>query len=261
VSTVFLPSPNRASRNGTRIDHLVVHWMSGTLAGTDATFRNPDSQVSAHYAVEGTVIHQYVNDKETAWHAGDRAENQRSIGIEHSAAPGRAATQATIDTSVALMTRLCLKYDISPDHIYPHKRFTATQCPGTLPVAAMVARVRANLALKPAPPPPEPVPVPEESFMADLTLTNPLTKDSASATTGLNSVWFYSVASYGLLKEMAAKTGVTVDESAIVSGVVESLAGPLTAAITAVVSVGGSPDEVAAAVVQRLRDMFTTVTP
>lgn len=153
----FLNSPNHASRNGVKVTDIVLHWMAGNLAGCDATFRNAARQTSAHYGVENTTVHQYVQDADVAWHSGDWNENQRSIGIEHSAQPGRDASPATIATSVSLIVSLCRKYGIDPSHIYPHKKFYNTQCPGTLPIAAMVASVRAQLG-KPAPAPaPKPV--------------------------------------------------------------------------------------------------------
>jgi hypothetical protein len=142
----FLNSPNHASRNGVKITDIVLHWMDGTLAAADATFANAAHQTSAHYGIEGTVIHQYVALSETAWHCGDKPENQRSIGIEHSADPKRPASASTIATSVALITALCRKYNIDPSHIYPHKKFYPTQCPGTLPIADIIVRVRAQLA-------------------------------------------------------------------------------------------------------------------
>jgi len=157
----FLNSPNHASRNGVKITDIVLHWMAGNLAGCDATFKNAARQTSAHYGIEGTTVHQYVQDSDVAWHSGDWNENQRSIGIEHSAAPGRDASPATIATSVALIVSLCRKYGISPDHIYPHKKFFNTACPGTLPIADIIARVRAQLG-KPAPTP-QPVPAPVKS--------------------------------------------------------------------------------------------------
>jgi len=147
MTVTFLPSPFfTAGRAGATITDIVLHWMDTTLAGADAEFTHGSRQVSAHYGIEGTVVHQYVHDADTAWHAGDRAENQRSIGIEHSADPNRPASTATISTSVTLIVGLCRKYSIDPSHIYPHKKFYATACPGTLPIADIIARVRAQLA-------------------------------------------------------------------------------------------------------------------
>ena len=147
MTITFLPSPYfAAGRQGAKIDSIVVHWMDGTLATTDAEFTHGSRRVSAHYGIEDGMVHQYVHDADTAWHAGDWGENTRSIGIEHSAQPGRDATPATISTSVALMATLCRQYGIDPGRIFPHSKFYATQCPGTLPIGGMVAAVRAQLA-------------------------------------------------------------------------------------------------------------------
>jgi peptidoglycan hydrolase-like protein with peptidoglycan-binding domain len=51
---------------------------------------------------------------------------------------------------------LCRKFGIDPSHIYPHQRFYATDCPGTLPLASMVAQVRAQLGHPQPPAPPLP---------------------------------------------------------------------------------------------------------
>ena len=154
MTTTFLASPYfTPGRGGAKITDIVVHWMATTLAGADATFTNSTRRVSAHYGIENGTVHQYVRESDTAWHAGDWAENCRSIGIEHSAQPGRDASTATVATSVALIVSLCRRYGIDPSHVYPHSRFTATQCPGTLPVADIAARVRARLAAPITPPP------------------------------------------------------------------------------------------------------------
>jgi hypothetical protein len=153
----FLPAKYFTTGREAKITDIVLHWMATNLAGCDATFTSGNREASAHYGIEGEVIHQYVRDADTAWHCGDRAENHRSIGIEHSAQPGRDATPATIATSVSLITALCRKYGISPNHIYPHKKFFNTACPGTLPIADIVVRVTAQLGYptNPAPTTPE----------------------------------------------------------------------------------------------------------
>jgi hypothetical protein len=145
MTITFLPSPYFTPGRPGAITDIVLHWMDTTLAGADAEFVHGSRQVSAHYGIEDATVHQYVHDADTAWHAGDRAENQRSIGIEHSADPNRPASSTTIATSVTLIVGLCRQYGIDPSHIYPHKRFYATACPGTLPIADIIARVRAQL--------------------------------------------------------------------------------------------------------------------
>src|SRR5271166_959556 len=60
----------------------VLHIMEGTLAGTDSWFKNPSSQVSAHFGIgkDGTV-YQWVDTAFVAWHVA--SDNGFAIGIEH----------------------------------------------------------------------------------------------------------------------------------------------------------------------------------
>lgn len=141
VPAVYFTSPREA-----RVDLVVLHWMATTLAGADATFTGGRRKASAHYGIEGRIVHQYVKEQDAAWHSGDRAVNHRSIGVEHSAGPGRPATEATITESIILCTDLCRRYGLDADAIRQHNDYAATQCPGTLPVARIRQGVRANLA-------------------------------------------------------------------------------------------------------------------
>src|SRR5258708_16852944 len=79
----------------------IVHIMQGTLAGTDAWFRDPISTVSAHFGVgkDGTVI-QWVNTEDTAWHAV--AANHKSIGVEHEGFSGEPLTHLQLQATAEL---------------------------------------------------------------------------------------------------------------------------------------------------------------
>lgn len=142
----WIGSPNYATgRQGYPIDRIVLHWMDGELASTDVTFQDTTRQTSAHYGIEDGVIHQYVHEGDTAYHARDWDMNLRSIGIEHSADPNRPASDATLNTSAALIADICKRYSIpcDRDHIRRHSEVIATQCPGTLPVDDLVNRANA----------------------------------------------------------------------------------------------------------------------
>lgn len=143
----FVPSPNYTpGRQGKAVKYVVIHWMVGTLSSTDAVFKNSATQTSAHYGIENTKVHQYVKEGNTAYHAGNWNANLQSIGIEHSAAPGRPATNATYNTSIKLIADICKRYKLNPDKaIVPHKKFTATQCPGTMDLNRIKAGVKAKL--------------------------------------------------------------------------------------------------------------------
>lgn len=162
-SALFLPTPYQtAGRQGSQITDIVLHWMAGTLAATDAEFAHGSREVSANYGVEESTVHNYVKDSNTAWHCGNWEENCRSIGIEISADPKRPASALTIATSTSLIVELCRAHPIDLSHIYPHNKFFNTACPGTIPLSAIVVAVRAQLGqptnqppvqVKPTPPP------------------------------------------------------------------------------------------------------------
>jgi len=94
--------------------------MDGTLTGTDAWFANPKAQVSAHYGIGARgELHQYVSEGDTAWHAGDWATNQRSIGIEHEGRqnahpPFWTPTLEQLLASARLTASICNRHGITP---------------------------------------------------------------------------------------------------------------------------------------------------
>ena len=99
------------------------------------------SQVSAHYLVgeRPPYIIQLVSEEDTAWHASNLTVNRESIGIEHEGGwllqdqvNRFKPTDKTHETSAKLVAEVCKRYSIpiDSDHILPHNKFSATQCPG-----------------------------------------------------------------------------------------------------------------------------------
>ena len=109
-------SSNYSGRSGglAAIDSVIIHTVEGSYAGAISWFRNPGSDVSAHYVVrksDGEVT-QMVHDDKKAWHAG--SYNRRSIGIEHeghAASPGT-WTDAMLESSARLGAWLSNTYNI-----------------------------------------------------------------------------------------------------------------------------------------------------
>lgn len=133
-------------RGGTPVDRIVIHYIVGTLAAADATFANPNSGVSAHYGIGEGALHQYVSEINTAWHAGNFAMNQRSIGIEHSADQNRAPDDFTYETSIDLCVRICGEYGLNPNtQIIGHSAVVATACPGTVDLQYIIDQVAARV--------------------------------------------------------------------------------------------------------------------
>lgn len=81
----FIKSPNYTKGRLLRSPKFVViHSMAGTMQGSIITLQNPKREASAHYMVghDGRIV-QMVDEKNTAWHAGNWLANLDSIGIEH----------------------------------------------------------------------------------------------------------------------------------------------------------------------------------
>ena len=132
----FIHTDNCSSRNGARIGRIILHYTtSDNVGGTIAWFKDPISQVSAHYVIaRDGKIYQMVRDGDKAWHA--KGANTDSIGIEHSAAAGEQMTSPQEQSSIALIKWLLSEYKLRATAIHGH-RFTpenagSTDCPGEL---------------------------------------------------------------------------------------------------------------------------------
>lgn len=114
--------------------------MVGTLASTDSVFQNTGRNTSAHYGVGQSDVHQYVDEGNTAFHAGNWLENLQSIGIEHEDFGSDHFTDALYANSASLIRDICARYGlpINRDTIRPHNQFTATACPGALDIDRLI---------------------------------------------------------------------------------------------------------------------------
>lgn len=126
-----------AGRNGRKIKYIVVHHNAGRLSVQGCYNVWQTRRASAHYQVEaGGRIGQLVWDRDTAWHAANSVANQESIGIEHanSSTPTSPITEATLDNGAHLVAALCLLHKLGRPqwnvNVFPHKKWTATSCPG-----------------------------------------------------------------------------------------------------------------------------------
>jgi hypothetical protein len=124
-------SSNWSSRSGGTgaIQRVVIHTTEGMYDGAISWFRNPSSDVSAHYVVRRSDGHitQMVRDRDRAWHAA--GANADTIGIEHEGAAASASTWTTaiLESSARLTAWLTLQYDIPVDrsHIVAHSEVTS----------------------------------------------------------------------------------------------------------------------------------------
>ena len=134
-------------RYDNQIERLTLHWICGTLESADATFDNPSRNASAHYGVGDEDIHQWVKDKDTAWHCGDWLWNLKTIGIENEGGPNLPISDKTYKTLSCLVKTLCEKYSIPIDreHITAHSDYVATQCPGTLDIDKVIKLAKGGI--------------------------------------------------------------------------------------------------------------------
>jgi N-acetyl-anhydromuramyl-L-alanine amidase AmpD len=148
-------------RNGLKVNKIVMHWIVGTLASSDATFNSPTRLASAHYGVGPNEVHQYVKEVDTAWHASNLTVNRESIGIEHeggkllSDGTREVPSEATLKRSAELIADICKRYNLPIDRntIHVHNEYKATTCPGTLDVGKIIELAKAINAPIPIPQP------------------------------------------------------------------------------------------------------------
>jgi N-acetyl-anhydromuramyl-L-alanine amidase AmpD len=129
----FARSPNRSPREK-EISAIVLHNTSGKAAGAVKWFQDAKSQVSAHYVItRGGAVIQCVDEKDAAWHAGNRDINHSSIGIEIEAyrplpqGEKEGLTQEQDETLIAVIRWIMARHPITK--ILLHRQVRATECP------------------------------------------------------------------------------------------------------------------------------------
>ncbi|MHC5904620.1 N-acetylmuramoyl-L-alanine amidase [Streptomyces sp. S6] len=113
------------------VDMIVVHVTQGDFASAVKAFQDPGHQAAAHYIVgQDGRIAQLIRELDVAYHAGNRAYNERSVGIEHEGFVDRPKdfTDAMYAASARLAAGVCARYGIPVDreHIIGH-----VEVPGT----------------------------------------------------------------------------------------------------------------------------------
>lgn len=163
-------SPNFSNgRQGKGKLGFIIHWIVGNLASADATFQNRSRNTSAHFGVEDNEVHQYVSVENTAYHAGNWDVNLTTVGIEHSAQPGRDATDKTYETSAQLIAKV-IRENAVGNNLRKHSAIVATQCPGTIDINRITNRVNEILGTPAVDPAPAPAPPAQASGTATVTV-------------------------------------------------------------------------------------------
>jgi hypothetical protein len=149
-------SSNYGSTRST-IEYWMNHWIGvGTYAGAISWFKNPSSNVSAHFVIRNSdgQITQMVPINRIAYHAGVTLYNQRAIAVEHEAIetnPGMWNSVPMLTASTDLARHFCDLYGIpkTRSYILGHGEVRATACPGPLPWTTWMEMLNADV-------PPEP---------------------------------------------------------------------------------------------------------
>jgi hypothetical protein len=160
---------------GFKPEAIVIHIGEGSLRSIDMQFHDPNARVSAHYCVSKSGdIHQYVDEKDTAFHAGtiDKPDwtglkpgnapgtfinpNFYTIGIEHEGFADDPWPDTQLATSAALVGEIAQRWSIPLDqgHVIRHHQIRFLKsCPGNvITIPTILARVPAAAPAVPAGP-------------------------------------------------------------------------------------------------------------
>lgn len=173
----WIGSPNFGKRDPKPKDHISHHWMAGRLPGTDQTFQlvgeitaeglglNAATTYGIGYETGGQLaVHQYIAEDEYHHGDGDAESNASGISIEHEGgwvqADGTRApvSDDVVERSIQLHVDIALRRKwtslIWMVNVFPHKHYTETMCPGTLPSQFIVdeANKRLQAVLEPGSP-------------------------------------------------------------------------------------------------------------
>ena len=127
----WIPASDANLRRASRpwdyvVDRVVIHLPQATYPVTLKVFQDPGHGAASHYVVRASDGHvaQMVRELDVAYHAGNRAFNERSIGIEHEGWVDRPRylTDAMYRSSAELTAGICRRYRIPVDrrHIVGH---------------------------------------------------------------------------------------------------------------------------------------------
>lgn len=138
--------------NRVTIDRVVIHSTVCTVQQAINTFSSPNAQTSAHYIIgnDGKLF-AGLEEYYVAYHSGNYAMNQRSIGIEHEWYSGIHPTDALYKMSAALVKDICTFYGlpINSTTIIPHKQVVPTGCPNEIDVNRIISEANGVIPTPP----------------------------------------------------------------------------------------------------------------
>lgn len=127
--------PNSNSRDGIKIDTIILHNTEGSLLSAMNRFMTKSEEVSAHLIIDrdGRTV-KMVQFALNAWHAGTGAMNRRSIGIEIVAGGSEDKGMTLVqEQKVIAWVKFFMKHDsVNIARVLPHRDVVSTDCPGSI---------------------------------------------------------------------------------------------------------------------------------
>lgn len=118
----WIGSPNFDWRDrrpaGAAPTHITMHWMDGTLAGTDAQFQKYTTVngagrtdgSSSNYGIGQADIHQYAKEGAYQQADGDTNSNRWGLSIEHEGSTTSPVSAAVVTLSVRLLVEIAQRW-------------------------------------------------------------------------------------------------------------------------------------------------------
>lgn len=149
----WIGSPNYSSGNYGRL-YIVPHIMEGWMPGTDSVFQDTNRQTSAHWGVDGSTVHQYVSEDDTAWHCGNSWYNWRSLSLEMAGTTDNPPSYETLDTTAEIMASMSQKWFggaqlVLGENVMLHKWLSSTSCPATADIDYLISKANQWLSGSP----------------------------------------------------------------------------------------------------------------
>lgn len=144
LAKVKVWSPNYSSRNGARIERIVIHHMAGNLTVETCgnIFLRPDRQVSSTYGVgtDGRIA-QYVDESWRPWTTASYECDRGAVTIEvanDEIGGNWHVSDKALDATINLCVDVCRRNGIArlnytgdkSGNLHMHCWYTATACPG-----------------------------------------------------------------------------------------------------------------------------------
>lgn len=143
LATYTKISPNKSSRNGSKICKITPHHMAGNLSIETCgnVFQNPDREASSNYGIGSDGrIGCYVDENDRSWCSSNYNNDRQAITIEvanDEIGGDWHVSDKALESLINLCVDICkrynfrLNYDGTPNgSLTRHNMFIATTCPG-----------------------------------------------------------------------------------------------------------------------------------